>query len=173
MIEFPCTSIDPEQIAATALEYIGVPYNEGSTVLLRDSWGRPYGMTNCYGLFLQVAKVLMLLPEDFDVNIPPSKNKGGSRALTLTQIICTNFVRVGKHEMRSGDLIIMQYKDANPHLNEPHHVALCIGEKEMIHAFEQRAGMGAVCRQSINPLIYSRIAQVHRMKNTVDQWDRH
>lgn len=172
--EFEPVEVTRGQVYRAALNYVGVQYIKNGSYLKKRENGIAEGHTNCYGLFLQVAKDVGLLPENFDINLPPGKFDNQSPAKTLMQIIYKNFSRVGLTEMKEGDLILLCNRDTNPALREAHHVALCmvkagpyggIGHAPtMIHAFERRRGHGVVCVQTMDALIMSRVESVWKIK---------
>lgn len=173
------TTITGQQIADAAKGYKGLKYVLGSTAIARSPTGIVTGYTNCYGLLLQIAKDLSLLPGNFDVNLPPQLY-GQSQAKSLLQILDLNFDKVS--DMAVGDIILMAYKDVDPKLNEPHHVGVVVEstplytEKmwhvdeitsdshyryEIIHAIRPNG----VVQQRLDALMAERVTGVWRIKS--------
>lgn len=166
-LQFTPQPITGTHIAAAALEYKGLRYNLASTCIARSPTGLIDGYTNCYGLLLQVAKDLALLPVEFDVNLPPQLY-GKSQAKTLVDILNLNFDKVSEPEI--GDIVLMAYKDENPRFNEPHHVGVITGhsglEYKMLHAVHSiGATDGGVIEQRMDALMKTRVDGVWRIKS--------
>lgn len=175
------TTITGQQIADAAKGYKGLKYVLGSTAIARSPTGIVTGYTNCYGLLLQIAKDLSLLPGSFDVNLPPQLY-GQSQAKSLLEILDLNFDKVS--DMAVGDIILMAYKDVDPKLNEPHHVGVVVESKENGFNIDvSRSGIGdgfaktyyveiihairpnGVVQQRLDALMAERITSIWRIKN--------
>jgi hypothetical protein len=163
-LKFADVQVTRSQLVSYARNYIGLPYKIGSTWVDET---RTTGHANCFGILLLVAQDCGLLPMDFDVNIPPAK-WGQSEGKTLWEIIDYNFTEVPLEEMQGGDVILMRYKDVDPSLREPHHVAMCIepaygyGYPTIIHASQNT---GSVYACLTDPLYLQRIESIWKLNN--------
>lgn len=164
-LEFLPVALAPSDLVATILEYTNLPYNEGATCANWEEGRGWVGHANCFSVFLLAARRHGLLKPKLaeNLNLPPAI-WGQSSVKSLWEIIDWNFNRVERPQMDAGDVLSLQYKDVDPTLNEPHHVAICtnINPNRMFHASQS---VGHSYSTDIDILIEPRIKNIWRMKN--------
>ena len=164
------------QFSGAAMRYIGLDYSEVNHVEV-DANCTPRGTLNCYGVLLLALRDCGLLPDDFDLNLAPSRFGGQRPAKTLWHILHENFDEVpktkldGTPNLEMDDVLLFRWLDVNNHLHEPHHVAQHLGASahdpygQMIHALEWESGGGnSVFAQRLSELDWRRLDTVHRLK---------
>ena len=152
-------TVTREELVDAASAYIGIPYCRNSSWIEWVSFA-PVGRLSCFGLFLQVAKDVALLPSDFDICLSPENFGGRKKAAILHEILELNFDPVQHKEV--GDVLILRFEGAK----NPHHVALCSGPNEIIDACGRNAAdTGFVARSRMDALMQRRIVQIWRLAN--------
>lgn len=178
---FASVRVSTSQLAAAALQFETLAYSSQTRVWHNDS-GQWQGMANCFGILLLAAREVALLPQDFDLNLSPTRFNGQRPAKTLWQILHHNFDEVewkdaeGKSLLQRADVLLFRWLDVDQRLNEPHHVALHLGTRphepygRMLHALEGRSGgQDSIFQQRLSELDWRRIDRAFRLKGIVDE----
>lgn len=165
------------EIVAAATPYLGLDYSMRSVYVTRNADGTLSGKLDCLRLLLFICRDVGYLPEDFDMNMRRPRNHFGkppSADETVWQMLRTNCTEVNKNEVLPGDVLLMQFDDIDPRLNEIHHVAMKMGQDPfpygtMIHAINSNAnGSGRVQEARIDQLCFNRIKAAYKIKGIRD-----
>lgn len=151
------------------LKYEGLDYSIGENWAWRNEDGLVLdGNANCFGVLLMTAIDCGLW--DGDPNLPPALYDGQNAAKTLAEILDYNFTEVPVSEVRECDILSLRYRDVDPGLREPHHVAAFVGWETRGRArngsfFHASQEAQKCIRSPFDALIQSRVEKVLRLPN--------
>ncbi len=163
-----------DEIVNAAMLYLGVAYSKrGAYIVWNPDLGLWQGRLDCLRFLLHVARDVGYLPSDFDVNLSRPHPKLPVDAL-MWELLYANLDEIPKTSVRSGDVLLLQYNDINPDLQEAHHVGIVTSAKpapfgSLIHCEDFEAdGAGRVIETRIDIKIWNRIASAWRLRGIAE-----
>lgn len=165
------------QLLRAIRRYIGVEYSMRNVYVRERPDGSLYGKTDCLRLLLMACRDVGYLPPEFNMNMKRPREANGrppSPSDTVWQMLETNCEQIAKEAAVPGDVLLMQFDDVDPRLNEIHHVAMKTSNDPfpygmMIHALNSEAdGSGRVQEVTINQLSFGRIKSAYSIKGIIN-----
>lgn len=167
LLHFNDVRVTRSDLVAAAMGFVGLPYNEGTNLAFREPGERWQGYANCFGVLLLAARECGLLHPELPLDLAPATFGGQAVAKTLLKIMEYNFDEVSFSATGRGDILMLRYRDVNPQLNEPHHVAMLVHDNplRLLHA-SQTVRRTYVC--SFDELYRLRTERILKCRNIVE-----